>query len=199
MFSFSYRQLLDQWQLYHTRAHFDIAYKRQLVSLLSQPSSYGTTSAGGLVSAHTPSSASTTATATTSTSISTPIPTSSCNVPPQIFVRCNFCNHTIPQHSSLSHHSTATPSSSSSSSSSSSFTSSFSTSAIPNQRRGLGSTSSTSAGSGSSTSCPTCRKPLPRCAICLLHLGSPVENMQFFGLHSADDERKSIISFLLVY
>lgn len=27
------------------------------------------------------------------------------------------------------------------------------------------------------TSCPSCRKPLPKCSVCLMHLGTPAESM----------------------
>ncbi|RKO83131.1 hypothetical protein BDK51DRAFT_23705 [Blyttiomyces helicus] len=69
------------------------------------------------------------------------------NVPPQVYVRCNFCNQPI-------------------------VNSPF---ASPMARKGI------MQSPGSITCCPNCRKPLPRCALCLLHLGTPAENMQFFN------------------
>ncbi|XP_046689456.1 GATOR complex protein MIOS isoform X1 [Silurus meridionalis] len=67
----------------------------------------------------------------------------------QVFVSCNFCGKSI----------------------------SFGCSAAPHQGRGFG-----QYGVGGSpakskvTSCPGCRKPLPRCALCLMNMGTPASS-----------------------
>ncbi|XP_028297965.1 GATOR2 complex protein MIOS [Gouania willdenowi] len=67
----------------------------------------------------------------------------------QVFVSCNFCGKSI----------------------------SYSGAAVPHQGRGF-----SQYGVGGSptkskvTSCPGCRKPLPRCALCLMNMGTPVSH-----------------------
>ncbi|KAI8819257.1 uncharacterized protein EV422DRAFT_498169 [Fimicolochytrium jonesii] len=121
-----YRALLDRWQLYHTRARFDIARhrnrNRQRVG-------------GG---------------AATASEAAAPPPHA--DLTPQIYVRCTFCNAPLAKAAAGD---------------------------------GGAVTAATAAGgqmaSHGMTACPTCRKPLPRCALCLLHLGTPADTLRYFG------------------
>ncbi|CAJ0758172.1 7472_t:CDS:10 [Entrophospora sp. SA101] len=73
-------------------------------------------------------------------------------VPPQVYVRCNACGQSI-AHALW----------------------------IPGMRRLTLSNSPHSGIGGSerkSTSCPGCRRPLPRCSICLLSLGTPTDRLR---------------------
>lgn len=77
----------------------------------------------------------------------------SCFPPPpppvQVFVSCNFCGKSI----------------------------SFSCSAMPHQGRGFSQYGVSGSPTKSKvTSCPGCRKPLPRCALCLMNMGTPVSS-----------------------
>lgn len=68
---------------------------------------------------------------------------------PQVFVSCNFCGKSI----------------------------SYSCSAMPHQGRGFSQYGVSGSPTKSKvTSCPGCRKPLPRCALCLMNMGTPVSN-----------------------
>ncbi|XP_007425343.1 GATOR complex protein MIOS [Python bivittatus] len=65
----------------------------------------------------------------------------------QVFVSCNFCGKSI----------------------------SYSCSTIPHQGRGFSQYGVSGSPTKSKvTSCPGCRKPLPRCALCLINMGTPV-------------------------
>ncbi|KAM4686142.1 GATOR2 complex protein MIOS isoform 2-T2 [Amazona ochrocephala] len=67
----------------------------------------------------------------------------------QVFVSCNFCGKSI----------------------------SYSCSAIPHQGRGFSQYGVSGSPTKSKvTSCPGCRKPLPRCALCLINMGTPVSS-----------------------
>lgn len=67
----------------------------------------------------------------------------------QVFVSCNFCGKSI----------------------------SYSCSATPHQGRGFSQYGVSGSPTKSKvTSCPGCRKPLPRCALCLMNMGTPVSN-----------------------
>lgn len=70
-------------------------------------------------------------------------------VPPQVFVSCNFCGKSI----------------------------SYSCAAMPHQGRGFSQYGVSGSPTKSKvTSCPGCRKPLPRCALCLMNMGTPVSS-----------------------
>lgn len=72
----------------------------------------------------------------------------------QVFVSCNFCGKSI----------------------------SYSCSAIPHQGRGFGQYGVSGSPTKSKvTSCPGCRKPLPRCALCLINMGTPVSSCPGVG------------------
>lgn len=76
--------------------------------------------------------------------------------PVQVFVSCNFCGKSI----------------------------SFSCSAMPHQGRGFSQYGVSGSPTKSKvTSCPGCRKPLPRCALCLMNMGTPVSSC--IGIQSA--------------
>ncbi|XP_055203878.1 GATOR2 complex protein MIOS isoform X2 [Gorilla gorilla gorilla] len=67
----------------------------------------------------------------------------------QVFVSCNFCGKSI----------------------------SYSCSAVPHQGRGFSQYGVSGSPTKSKvTSCPGCRKPLPRCALCLINMGTPVSS-----------------------
>ncbi|XP_034030196.1 GATOR complex protein MIOS [Thalassophryne amazonica] len=67
----------------------------------------------------------------------------------QVFVSCNFCGKSI----------------------------SYSCSAVPHQGRSFSQYGVSGSPTKSKvTSCPGCRKPLPRCALCLMNMGTPVSN-----------------------
>ncbi|KND02899.1 uncharacterized protein SPPG_01978 [Spizellomyces punctatus DAOM BR117] len=145
----TYRTLLDRWQLYRIRAGFDIARQRHL--------------AGDGFVAHTPHP-------------STPY---NANVPPQIYVRCNFCNQPVANglFASPVKRSTGTA-----------MSSAAPMPVMPGNNPHMAGAAGNPLGTlmiGSSkqkvTSCPNCRKPLPRCALCLLHLGTAAENLQYFS------------------
>ncbi|KAI8372909.1 uncharacterized protein BYT42DRAFT_578520 [Radiomyces spectabilis] len=108
-----YRSLLDRWQLWHSRAKFDIQRgKRMNASEIA---------------------------------------------PPQVYVRCTHCAQSV-GHSLL----------------------------IQNVRNrdgkrmnvqtNISSAGGRMAGKQKSTVCPSCRKPLPRCALCLQHMGTPSDS-----------------------
>ncbi|KAI8812511.1 WD40-repeat-containing domain protein [Cladochytrium replicatum] len=82
-------------------------------------------------------------------------------VPPQIYVRCNFCNHPIYSNGDESHDSSNTGNKKSS---------------FSGQIAG----GLASVGRIKETSCPTCKKPLPKCALCLLSVGSPPETLRYY-------------------
>ncbi|KAI9106057.1 hypothetical protein DFS34DRAFT_43429 [Phlyctochytrium arcticum] len=137
----TYRSLLDRWQLYRTRAQFDISRQRHLCG-------------DGFVP-HTPHP-------------STPYNSSPA---PQIYVRCNFCNQPIANGLFASPIKKG-PQASQAIAGSAGL---HMTGGTPINPLMMG------AGRQKVTSCPNCRKPLPRCALCLLHLGTPAENMQYFS------------------
>ncbi|KAF9996997.1 hypothetical protein BGZ79_009266 [Entomortierella chlamydospora] len=153
-----YRDLLDRWQLYYTRARFDIARGRHLhQNSLNGPPATDTT-------------------------------------PTQIYVRCNFCNQSIARNllipgvrgrdgrrvmmggpgggghggNMLSHDKQGSMGQGGAG-------------AVP----GAPGSASGPASSNKAVVCPSCSKPLPRCAICLLHLGVPVENNAALGAWSS--------------
>ncbi|XP_016136994.1 WD repeat-containing protein mio-like [Sinocyclocheilus grahami] len=78
---------------------------------------------------------------------------------PQVFVSCNFCGKSI----------------------------SYSCSAMPHQGRGFSQYGVSGSPTKSKvTSCPGCRKPLPRCALCLMNMGTPVSSCP--GTGKADEK-----------
>ncbi|KAM8967903.1 GATOR2 complex protein MIOS [Pelodytes ibericus] len=77
----------------------------------------------------------------------------------QVFVSCNFCGKSI----------------------------SYSCASAPHQGRGFGQYGVSGSPTKSKfTSCPGCRKPLPRCALCLINMGNPVSSSQ--GLSKSDEK-----------
>lgn len=156
-----YRDLLDRWQLYYTRARFDIARGRCI-----QQSTLSGVSAADMT-------------------------------PTQIYVRCNFCNQSIARnllipgvrgrdgrrlmvqggpgsggHGGMHGHDKQ--------------------GSMGGMGQGAvaapgapGSGSGPAANSNKSIVCPSCSKPLPRCAICLLHLGVPAEGNASLGVWSS--------------
>ncbi|GMF30685.1 unnamed protein product [Phytophthora lilii] len=115
-----YKDLLNQWQLFHERARFDVG-RSQLEDLLNGFTSFSRDFDAEDLHAE----------------LSAP---STLSVPPQLFVRCNFCNASLSLASLL--------------------------------RLGGSHSSWLNRAKPKLTCCPTCRKPLPQCALCLLPFGS---------------------------
>ncbi|XP_035601763.1 GATOR complex protein MIOS isoform X1 [Oncorhynchus keta] len=81
----------------------------------------------------------------------------------QVFVSCNFCGKSI----------------------------SYSCSAMPHQGRGFSQYGVSGSPTKSKvTSCPGCRKPLPRCALCLMNMGTPVSNCPGTGHGTGKSDEK---------
>lgn len=154
-----YRDLLDRWQLYYTRARFDIARGRCI-----QLSNSSGVSAADMT-------------------------------PTQIYVRCNFCNQSIarnlmiPGVRSREGRRLIVPGGGGPGSGGgygggggmhghdkSGSMGGGSGGPVPGGAPGSG-----GAGAGKSIVCPSCSKPLPRCAICLLHLGVPADGHAGLG------------------
>ena len=76
--------------------------------------------------------------------------------PPQVSVKCNFCNQLIVSNSSKKI-------------------------TLGGSQLSLSTTrdATTSSTKSRYTSCPTCRKPLPKCSLCLLNMGTPFESQTF--------------------
>lgn len=163
-----YRELLDRWQLYYTRAKFDIARGRHLQqSSINGPPATDTT-------------------------------------PTQIYVRCNFCNQSIARNLLIpgvrgrdgrryvmgggggpgggGGHGANLLGHDKQGSMGGGGMGQGGAGAVPGAP---GSASGPAAGSNKAVVCPSCSKPLPRCAICLLHLGVPAENNAALGVWSS--------------
>ncbi|KAG0024185.1 hypothetical protein BGZ81_007802 [Podila clonocystis] len=154
-----YRDLLDRWQLYYTRARFDIARGK----CIQQSTSSGVSATD--------------------------------MAPAQIYVRCNYCNQSVARsllipgvrgrdgrrmivsggHGGGGHGHDKT-------SSMGGMGQGAGGGVGPGGAPGAG-------GAGGNASkdvvCPSCHKPLPRCAICLLHLGVPAEGHASLGAWSS--------------
>ncbi|CAI5734880.1 unnamed protein product [Hyaloperonospora brassicae] len=115
-----YKDLLNQWQLFHERARFDVG-RSQLEDLLNGFASVSRDCDADDHHAELPKP-------------------SALSVPPQLFVRCNFCNASLSLACLL--------------------------------RLGGSHSSWLNRAKPKLTCCPTCRKPLPQCALCLLPFGS---------------------------
>ncbi|KAJ9079300.1 hypothetical protein DSO57_1036837 [Entomophthora muscae] len=89
--------------------------------------------------------------------------------PPQVVVRCNFCNANIgpPFPTPQPHNSSPNLTLAKARRSTPAATSVSSNSAPPQ--------ATASSTPQKPTACPNCKKPLPRCALCLLHLGTPAD------------------------
>ena len=224
-----YRSLLDQWKLYPARCRFDIE-RRQIGLWSAQVDSY---SGGG--GAASPSS---NIRITPSPTVSTPRGNmaierefqASYVVPPQIYVRCNFCNQ------SVAHNSLLIPGVGILGMSSKDPRKSSAMGGVGGMGGGMGGGGSgygsaamakynaaaqnsvSATGSGYSTptggmmasqsptipmtgvqrtkhiACPSCRKPLPRCAICLLHMGTPLDSILSVPLSSSSAEERASIA-----
>lgn len=115
-----YQDLLNQWQLFHERARLDVGRSR-LEDVLNGFANFARDPDAEELHAE----------------LSAP---SSLSVPPQLYVRCNFCNAAL---------------------------------SLSNLLRQGGSHSSwLNRAKPKLTCCPSCRKPLPQCALCLLPFGS---------------------------
>lgn len=115
-----YQDILNQWQLFHERARFDVG-RAQLEDVLVGIANYARDPDGNDLKAE----------------LAAP---TSISIPPQLYVRCNFCNASL---------------------------------SLANLLRLGGSHSSwLNRAKPKLTCCPSCRKPLPQCALCLLPFGS---------------------------
>jgi hypothetical protein len=116
-----YRELLNQWQLYHARCRLDAALGRRR----REPSSAG--APGALIA------------------------TAGGQQPPSlVFARCAFCNSSL-QTSGVAR----------------------STQAKGRGTAGIAPSQTSRGNTSKATACPSCKKALPRCALCLQHLGCP--------------------------
>lgn len=115
-----YQDLLNQWQLFHERARFDVGRSR-LEDVVHGFANFARDPDAENLQAE----------------LAAP---SSLSVPPQLYVRCNFCNAAL----SLAHL----------------------------LRQGGSHASWLNRAKPKLTCCPSCRKPLPQCALCLLPFGS---------------------------
>lgn len=111
----SYRSLLNNLQLWHSRAAFDVGRSE----ILRRLNTLSTSNARRMASKKTPNDA---------------------NFPPQIWARCNYCNSSLPL-SKL------------------------------RRQEGVVANSWLSRQKPILTCCPMCKKPMPRCSICLLSMG----------------------------
>jgi hypothetical protein len=167
-----YRELLDRWQLYYTRARFDIARGR----CLQQNTASGVSAAD--------------------------------ITPTQIYVRCNFCNQSIARNLLVpgvrgrdgrrlivpggsgpgagAGHGLGMHSHDKQGAMAGGMGQGTGMAGPGGATGGAPGTSSGSAGnSNKAVVCPSCSKPLPRCAICLLHLGVPAEGNAALGAWSS--------------
>lgn len=115
-----YQDLLNQWRVFHERARFDVA-RSQHEDVLAAFANYAKDPDAEELNQE----------------LNAP-PT--LTIPPQLYVRCNFCNHSL---------------------------------SLANLLRLGGSQSSwLNRAKPKLSCCPSCRKPLPQCALCLLPLGA---------------------------
>ncbi|OUM59450.1 hypothetical protein PIROE2DRAFT_21237 [Piromyces sp. E2] len=150
----NYRLLLDRWQLFHIRVYFDIA-RRKIADSISDELSNQLNNKLTLNNQSNSSS---------NTNLST-IP-----IPSQIYVRCNFCNQSITHNLLNSNKANG-----------------------PNAAQGTANVLAASAQTGTpgapnatpvvpkqykSSACPNCRKALPRCSLCMLLMGTPIDTIQ---------------------
>ncbi|KAJ3196451.1 hypothetical protein HDU82_001781 [Entophlyctis luteolus] len=161
-----YRDFLDQLQLFHERANLDIAWAKFSRAMVGMRSDLSPSAS----SDYTPDSQSDSA----GTQVPLPLPAHQ----PQIHVRCNYCNTPISQnYSVMQGNGGGGPPSNLGAGQYPAGTSASSVG-------GAGSSSSVSLGgmvgnskkAGTAANCcPACKRPLPRCALCLMHIGTPVE------------------------
>jgi hypothetical protein len=95
------------------------------------------------------------------------------SVPPQVFVNCNFCNHSVSSYLQLIGGREASKSSALPASQLGQHCGRVSVSAASNKTR--------------VQSCPSCLKPLPRCALCSMHLGT--SSVVYFRNHAPEDPK----------
>ncbi|CAL8069503.1 unnamed protein product [Calicophoron daubneyi] len=204
----SYRELLDQWRMWFCRADFDITYKSRLISecmmhskpappLVATSSRSAETNAPigiGGTNAATPSAATNSRSADTigqhSVLLNATTPAGMNKVRSaglvaaanQVFIACGFCGSRIGPQTKRS-------------------TSSLGNTASPVlgivDSTAFASTASSRnlqmhGGGGKYTICQNCRKPLPRCSICLMHLGTVAPSTMDFGMtgHAAESTLK---------
>jgi len=152
----NYRLLLDRWQLFHIRVYFDIA-RRKITDSINDELSNQMNNKLTLKNQNNNIS---------NNSLST------ISVPSQIYVRCNFCNQSI-THNLLNSNKANGPNN------------------APGNPNVLASAAPTAGGAAGATTpsavvpkqykpsaCPNCRKALPRCSLCMLLMGTPIDTLQ---------------------
>jgi len=99
------------------------------------------------------------------------------NVPTQIYVRCNFCNQALSMGRIVPRRGVTTSASSSSSVPGASQPNRpLATSSVSNLQTNTGISSKQAMQKQKTSNCPSCKKPLPRCALCLLSFSCNVPN-----------------------
>lgn len=198
----SYRSLLNKWQLYTQRCQYDIKRRKTAHDSNSFSSSTTTTTAIKPHNSNSLLAASGISNSSSSTGAKKPstnelqieeILQSCLNEPPQVYLRCHFCNQSV-AHNSLFIPGVGMVGVSSSKEggggSKKNLLESHLTSrhaspvTLPLAMASGQSTPTGLMGSVGSThrakrmACPSCRKPLPRCVLCLLHMGMPLDGLQ---------------------
>ncbi|ORX45946.1 WD40 repeat-like protein [Piromyces finnis] len=150
----NYRLLLDRWQLFHIRVYFDIARRKITDSIGDELSNQ----LNNKLTLNNQSNSS------PNTYLST-IP-----IPSQIYVRCNFCNQSI-THNLLNSSKTNGPNTVPGNANVLAAT-------TPNGTPGASNNSTVVPKQYKSSACPNCRKALPRCSLCMLLMGTPIDTIQ---------------------
>ncbi|CAH8563047.1 unnamed protein product [Schistosoma guineensis] len=212
-----YRDLLDQWQMWFYRADFDITYKSRLLSDYLYPSTSRTQMSSSLwissksVEADMPttSTVSGAGSSTTTNSIVTTVSTNNTNSSSysskvrnfgfiaganQVFVACGFCGWRLePQSNKLNVFNISGAGSGGSNTSNTMNSSSIiDTPCSPTPTTTTSTNLQMHGGGGKLTICQHCRKPLPRCSICLMHLGTSIPLNEYMSVTNAIKSAESM-------
>ncbi|CAH8565364.1 unnamed protein product [Schistosoma bovis] len=212
-----YRDLLDQWQMWFYRADFDITYKSRLLSDYLYPSTSRTQMSSSLLISSksveadmpTTSTVSGTGSSTTTNSIVTTVSTNNTNSSSysskvrnfgfiaganQVFVACGFCGWRLePQSNKLNVFNISGAGSGGSNTSNTMNSSSIiDTPCSPTPTTTTSTNLQMHGGGGKLTICQHCRKPLPRCSICLMHLGTSIPLNEYMSVTNAIKSAESM-------
>ncbi|RTG83870.1 WD repeat-containing protein mio, partial [Schistosoma bovis] len=211
-----YRDLLDQWQMWFYRADFDITYKSRLLSDYLYPSTSRTQMSSSLLISKsveadmpTTSTVSGTGSSTTTNSIVTTVSTNNTNSSSysskvrnfgfiaganQVFVACGFCGWRLePQSNKLNVFNISGAGSGGSNTSNTMNSSSIiDTPCSPTPTTTTSTNLQMHGGGGKLTICQHCRKPLPRCSICLMHLGTSIPLNEYMSVTNAIKSAESM-------
>ncbi|KER23238.1 hypothetical protein T265_08849 [Opisthorchis viverrini] len=210
-----YRELLDRWRMWFYRADFDVANKVYLlfdyITTVASTKPITAPSALGLGSAQSPNGSTTTggdkpsvgtesASALLSSSMSRPSQRTrniSLLTPVnQVFVACGFCGWRLGPQNRPSLSSVGNPTSSTvtvQGTGTSPSDDTIATTTTTSSSRNL----QMHGGGGKHTICQRCRKPLPRCSICLMHLGTvalPLTDSNWFTPTREEALKRSAIA-----